>query len=66
LVRIALIINRITMEITKCIEIECLKNSLLNEEKGETEKRYNRVLKDKIFKIRLEQWRDIKDRKGVL
>ena len=52
------------MEITKKIQVECLRNSKLKNPQTKIEREYNEYLTDKIFEIQLERFKNKKYKKS--
>ena len=53
------------MEITKKIQVECLRNSKLKNPQTKIEREYNEYLTDKIFEIQLDRFKNKKAQKGL-
>ena len=54
-----------TMEITKKIQVECLRNSKLKNPQTKIEREYNDYLTDKIFWIQLDRFKSKKIKKRL-
>ena len=53
------------MEITKKIQVECLRNSKLKNPQTKIEREYNDYLTDKIFEIQLDRFKSKKVQKRL-